>query len=308
MPRDQIGLSFSDLVVRSAIIVGLQELRTRPDWIDYAFEGLVADELTADKYGTEERDRAKAWFLRTKIPVVAAQRLQSVETPTVVTVLMQQDVEANNKLDDRHYDPYEYSGGWPDLCPPFVPTSFSPSTGVMALPAVTVAAVYVVPGQVLVDRLGRSTKVLEKLDDSTIRIARNVPLEASGLVVRGKYPAKAVTLRSAYFDESFVVSCHDRGDEAHVLWLYVLVKLTLLRVRRRLLEGRGFEVSSISGSDIRRAEYFDDASQPGYVRSLTLRGKVLNAWPDDESAVVESVGFAWSFSAAGTDLDTGSVP
>lgn len=296
-------MSFSDVILRSALEVGFYELRTRPDWIDYAFRGMVADELTTAHYGQTEREAAKRWFLSTNIPVVSAQRLDAAVMPCV-SILMLSDAESNNKLDDRHHDTKEYGGGWPDLCAPFVPTSFDPATGILGLPPALVAQLLVVPGQYLVDRFGRVARIAEKLDATTLRIRPGTPLEVAGLVVRGQYPPTAVTLRSAYFEEGFSVGCHDRGDHAKVIWLYTLTKFTLLRVRRRLLEARGFEVSSISGSDLRRADSYDTDSQPGFARYLTVRGKVLNVWPDDEAVVAESVAVTFTFSTKDSPIET----
>ncbi len=288
--------------LRSAIEVGFHELREQPWLFDYVFAWLINDELTEKNYGRGEMEVCRKWFLANNVDVIPVQLLNA-SYKQCVTVAVQGDVESRNKLDDRHYDTKDYQGEWSDLSKPFVPVAYDAAGGYLKLPQATVEEVYVVRGQLLVDRLGRSVPVLEKLSADELRIPTNASLEISGLVVRGKYPPRAVTLRSAYFDESFQVGCHTK-DAGQTIWLYLITKFTLLRVRRRLLEARGLENSALSGSDFRITEFGDSNSQPGMSRYLTVRGEALNVWPDDVASVVESIAFFWTFSPRGSTEET----
>lgn len=300
-----LGLMASDVCVRTALIVGLQELRAAPDLIDLAFAWLIKDELTEATYGQNEADRARQWFCNNDVPIVAGRRIEPADLPCV-SITMLRDTETRNTLDDRHYNTWEYRGGWPNLTEPFTPTAYSTTTGEMVLPS-TITLV-LAAGQVLVDRLGRTAVIREVLAARTLRIDRGAALEVSGVVIRGRFPPRAITLRNAYFEESLLVGCHAMGDQSQVIWLYTLVKFTLLRIRRRLLEGRGLENTSISGSDLKAIDYLDTSSQPGFARYLTVQGMALNVWPDDEAEVIESAAITFSFSPAGGSEMTGFLP
>lgn len=293
-----LGLSQTDELLKSALEVGLHELRRRPELLDYCFAWLPKDQLTARTFGENELTQARAWFLATDVPVVAASRIDRAKMPCV-SVTMLRDSETGNTLADLHYQTHEPKGGWPDLCPPFVPVAYSPTTGIMRLPEATIAALFVVAGQVMVDRLGRSAEIRERLSREEVRIDANSALEVSGLTVRGRKPAKILTLRNAYFDESFLIGCHATGDQHHAIWLYAIVKFCLLRGRRELLEARGFDCSSISGSDLKQIDYLDTSSQPGFARYLTVSGKALNAWPDEERDAAEAIDWSWTFGSSG---------
>ena len=293
-----LGLSQTDLLLKTALEVGIHELRRRPDLIDYCFAWLPKDQLTAATFGENELTQARRWFLATEIPVVAGYLLDRAKLPCV-SVTMLRDSEAQNTLADSHYDTHEYRGGWPDLSCPFVPVAYSPATGVMRLPKEVVSALFVVAGQVLVDRLGRTAEIRERLSRDQIRVDADIQLEVSGLVIRGRKPAKLVTLRSAYFEESFLVGAHVMDDQSRTIWLYTIVKFALLRGRRALLEGRGFDCTSISGSDLKQIQYLDTNSQPGFARYLTVSGKALNVWPDEERDPAEAIRWSWTFSPVG---------
>lgn len=297
-----LGLSQTDELLKSALEVGIHELRRRPELLDYCFAWLPKDALTSGSFGQNEVDQAKRWFLSTEVPVVAGYRIDHGKLPCV-SVSMLRDAETNNTLADLHYDTFERKGGWPDLCRPFVPLAYSPDTGIMRLPPETTAELFVVAGQVLADKLGRTAEIRERLSIDQIRIDPHLSLEVSGLVVRGRRPAKLLTLRNAYFDESFLVGCHAMDDQSRTIWLYAIIKFCLLRGRRALLEARGFERTSISGSDLKQIQYLDASSQPGFARYLTVSGSALNVWPDEERDAPEAIEWSFSFRAAdGADL------
>lgn len=294
-----LGLSQTDLLVQTALEFGIHELRRRPELLDYCFAWFPKDELTAGTFGDKEVEQAKKWFLATDIPVVIGYRVDRAKLPCV-SVTMLSDVESQNTLADLHYETSEYKGGWPNLCAPFVPIAYSPETGIMQLPPATVAELFVVAGQVLVDKLGRTAEIRERLSVDRIRIDANTQLEVSGLVIRGRKPSKILTLRNAYFSESFLVGSHVMDDQSRTVWLYAIVKFSLLRGRRELLEGRGFERTSLSGSDLKQIQYLDTGSQPGFARYLTVSGAALNVWPDEERDAVESIDWSFTFSPAGS--------
>ena len=74
METRTIGIVQGDVIVRAALIAGLQELRSRPHLLDYVFAWLPKDELSSGQYGAEP-ETVKRWFLANNVAVVSGRRL-----------------------------------------------------------------------------------------------------------------------------------------------------------------------------------------------------------------------------------------
>jgi len=286
VPTDCAGILQLDLVIRPALDAGIAELRAQPDLLDYAFNGLRQDFLTSKQYGDQLLQQAKKWFLATDIPVVMARRLDQAKLPCV-TVSLIASRESRNTLDDRSYKVREYlsDAPWQDLVPPFE-AYYESATGIVKIPSPP--ELVVVPGMWLVDRSGQSTRIVEVLAADSFTVAANLQLDLATATIRGKYPKRAISIHSAVFDEQVLIGCHVIGDQSRLQWLHTIICFTLLRIRRRLLEGRELEVTSISSSDIREGDTGIE-TQPGYSRYVTVSGQATHEWVDSEADVVQGV-------------------
>lgn len=207
---EPLGIHQSDIIIRSALIAGLDDLRANPWLLDYVFSSLPKDDLTKNDYGQREVDNAKKWFLNTEIPVIMNTRIDETKVPAISVSLMDSN-ESDTTLGDVHYVPVEYT--------------------------------------------------VEK-------------------------DSKAVTLESLVFKETYSIGCHAAGETTFATYLHSIVVFILLRYKQRLLEARGFERSTVSSSDFRRNEMFEN--EMVFSRWISLSGYVRNYWPKDVDLLITS--------------------
>jgi hypothetical protein len=204
------GINLPDVLVRTAIMDGLQRLRNDPKLLDFVFGWLPNDALTAQTYGLQTLERAKQWFLATDIPVSLDLRMDQVKIPVIS---LTDDSEDQSALGETHHD-------WEE------PLSTDPTQG--------------------------------------------------------------VHFRSAFFRQGVLIGCYANGEPETALNLYAIVKFILLKYRKELLEARGYERTTISGTQIGQVQDFN--TEVCYARHLTLTGFVRDSWPADFSPVVTEVG------------------
>lgn len=101
------GIVQGDILIRTAIIAGIKDMRANPGLLDYAFQWLPKDPLTAGTYGMKTLDKAKEWFLRYDIPVTLDVRLDKAKSP-LVTITLAESAEESNTLGDIHYESSEF--------------------------------------------------------------------------------------------------------------------------------------------------------------------------------------------------------
>lgn len=97
-----LGIFASDVLIRSALIQGLRDLRANPLLLDYVFAWLPNDELTAQTYGLRSVEEAKKWFLNTEINVSLDVRIGEAKLPMVSITLMDSS-ENGETLGDIHH-------------------------------------------------------------------------------------------------------------------------------------------------------------------------------------------------------------
>lgn len=106
METKALGIFQGDIVIRTAILMGLRELRDRPELLDYCFAWLPQDEYTAKQYGTATVEAAKRWYLNTEVNVSLDVRVGEAKLP-MVSITLGDSQESDSTLGDIHYDPAE---------------------------------------------------------------------------------------------------------------------------------------------------------------------------------------------------------
>jgi hypothetical protein len=100
------GIFQTPIIVRSAIIKSLQELREDPTLIEDALACLVQDDLTAARYGEKTVAQCVEWFTKTNIPVKLGLSLTQLTSPCISVELSGGD-ETEATLGDVNYTPSE---------------------------------------------------------------------------------------------------------------------------------------------------------------------------------------------------------
>lgn len=275
-----LGIHQSDVIIRTAIIAAINDLRANPWLLDWAFASLPRDELTASTYGEAEVARAKEWFLNTNIPVFLNVARTDVKFPCITVGLQASaEVESEGTLGDTHYIPFEEDEhfGPVTLAGPFTPTSYDRATGTITLDKDDVGSFVIAPNMVVVTRTGSKYPILDVHDATTFVIEPGTITNLSDFVINSADPAYVAELESSLYREVYAIGAHVESEPVHLTYLHSILVFILLRYKESLLEARGFERSVISSQDLR----VDSEMVPEFVysRYCQVTGYVRQSWP-----------------------------
>lgn len=274
------GVHQSDLIMRSAIIAALEDLRVNTWLLDYVFASLAGDDLTAPEYGRREIEAAKKWFLSTRVNVFMSSALNEPKLPAISITLLE-SVESDLTLGDVHYVPEQDDDRlWPALTDRFTPTATRSSANdpwTVTVPKEIGDALVIAPGQQLIDRAGKPHEILSVIDAYTFTLAAGTNADFTGTVIKGKPPTSVIEFESMKMKETYSLGCHVQGEQVHLTYLHTLLVFCLLRYKKTLLEARGFERTQLSSSDFRLNESF--GSELVFSRHINISGHVTQVWP-----------------------------
>lgn len=305
------GIFPTDLVIQKALEIGLKDLRENPAQLNYVFAWLLADDSTNDTFGQKERDNAINWFNKTNIPVIADIRLAQDTFPSISYSLMS-DEQTEETLADLNYDTkQDIPAEWEPLSPSFSPV-YDPVTGLVTV-SQAITLIPVTTDMVLVTSQGKVYQILSVVDNG-FYITSGLTVDLRNSVLKYSTTRLSTGIESCNFKQIVRIGCHAIGDPVLVLYLYSIVKYTLLRYRRTLLEGRGFERSTISSGPVARNELFPVENL--FTRWITLIGFVRDFWAsvqaervlDVNSSVSSGDGFKMSPVGTNTDSTSRFIP
>jgi len=294
------GIHQSDIIIRSAVTAGLADMRANPWLLDYVFASLPQDTLTWKEYGEKDLQEARKWFVSTNVPVSILPRMDESKFPQITIELQESsEVAPEATLGDVNYDPTESNDmTWPALTPQFTPISYTPSTGAvkLSLPLEPLVA----KGMFIVDRLGKEHVIISVTSQSEFKIDKGTVADLRGCVLKGHRPNWVVDIESSSFKESYRLGIHVSGEPAHLTWLHAIVQFSLLRYKQVLMEARGFERSTISSSQVARAEWSE--AENVFSRYITISGYVRQFWPKTIAPVIDGMEFE-GLQVSGQDKD-----
>jgi len=272
------GIHQSDIILRTAIVAALADLRANPFLLDFVWASLPRDPLTLREYGELELQRAKEWFLQTDIPVNMIPMPQTGKWPRI-SIKLVSSTEAESTLGDVHYIPDELNDRlWPILYGPFTPKGYDATTGIITPPPGQTDKFVLSTTQFVVDRAGRVFPIVQVFDDGTFAIQAGTIADLTDMVIKNERPAFVTQLESASYREVYEIGIHVGSEPVYLTWLHSIVIFILLRYKQALLEARGLERSVLSSSDFDLNPAFDP-DQPVYSRFVTLTGYVRHYWP-----------------------------
>jgi hypothetical protein len=279
------GIFQSDVIIRTALIRALDDVRKNPWLLDFAFASLVDDELTNQEYGAAELEKAKEWFLGTEIPVAMAYRLDQITTP-LIAISLEDSSEGATTLGDVHSSPTEDVEASEILLDPapilpsFTPKSYTASTGTVVLPD-SLDTSRVFPGMLLFDTVSnRGYVIADVLDSTSFTIQAGTKANFKNAVVAPASSFAIARLESVEEREAYRIDLYVSGNSAHLLYLYAILKFCLYRYKQELFEGRGFERSQVTSTGVRLFQG-KQAPEVIFTRTFTLTGFVRQYWPKD---------------------------
>ena len=283
-----------DVIIKTAIELGLEDLKKDVWLLDDIFSDFTDNPFLNKKYGLKEIQRAKEFFLNNKIHIYMHHRMDKSEFPSVtigvgsssedksLATLGDLSVEVQDLDPDRINKPLSF------IIPEFTPKSYTSSTGTMTLPT-SDNFQYVSEGMILVDLdTGSGYIVRSKKSTNKVVITAGTELTGSRFVIAPKYQFYRARSERIISQETYNIGCHAHGDPSTLLFLYAIVKYSLLRYREGLLEYNNFQLSTISSSEMIENNNFGVDNV--YSRYITLTGQVEESWIKTPYRVIEAIG------------------
>jgi hypothetical protein len=288
MASEILGIFQGDLIIRTAIIEAINDLRRNPYLLDYVFASLPVDTLTAKEYGAQDVAKAKDWFQKTNVFTYLSININEVKFPCI-SINLVSSTEEENTFSDTHYQPTEdVDRDWPLLAGPLTPSTYNSVNGTIVFTEASLKGLVLVSGMIIVTNTGQAYPVLEVPDNvTTVVIESGHILDLEDVQVRAARPAYVARVESAGYREVYSLGCHVDSEAIHLIYLHSILIFALHRYRETLLEGRGFERSSITSTDLRR----DDSNLPEFMydRYVQLTGYVRQSWPKAIARKMESM-------------------
>jgi hypothetical protein len=288
-----VAIFAGDVIIKTAIELGLEDLKKSPWIIDDIFSDFIENPYLAQKYGMKEIQRAKEFFFNNKIHIFMHHRIDKEEFPCVTIGVGSSSEDkslatlGDQSADVQDLDPDRINQPLTFVVPEFTPNSYVSSTGTMTLPS-SDNFQYISEGMILVDLdTGSGYIVRSKKSGNKITITAGTELTGDRYAIAPKYQFYRARAERIISQETYNIGCHAHGDPSTLLFLYAIVKYSLLRYREGLLEYNNFQLSTITSSEMVENQSF--GSDNVYSRYITLTGQVEESWLKTPFRVIESV-------------------
>lgn len=288
-----MGIVQSDLLIRVAVLKTLEEVKKNPWLLDDIMSDLVDDPLLNEVYGQKEINNAKEWLANNNIEVYLKYRLDSMTYPCVGISLGNSDEDNNEstladlstEIEDLSPDKIEKP--IPYVVKPFTPISYVDG---YILPPDSVQSILVSNGMLLLDPDTGNAYEIDRVDPKGIHIKDAPAISLTRCGVIPQHRIWRARRERAGFRENYIISLHNHGDPAPLIWLYSIVMYGLLRYRESLFEKRGLQISSLKATDVvARGSEFQQGADNIYSRYITLSGLVQNSWLKSPTRIIEKV-------------------
>jgi hypothetical protein len=288
------GIFQGDIIIKTAIELGIEDMRKNPWLLDHMLSDLVRNRYFKEKYGEKQVKACKEWFRNAQIDVYMRARDDKDRTPCVTIQMGPSNEKPEMKsMADQSSEqvallPNKINKPIPYILRPFTPTGYDPSTGYVTAPE-GVDLSEVNAGQILVNPENGQGYLIQDVEGASIVIEAGLEIESCQFGVVPQFQYYVARIEHSFFDETYMIGCHAHGDPQNVLFLWSIVKYSILRYRESLLEANGFAESSVSST----GPDFDDAftiqgGEKAYSRFMTLSGQTENTWIKAPHRVIES--------------------
>lgn len=273
------GIFQGDIIIKSMIQLGIQDMRDNPWLIDHMLSDLTSNPYYAQKYGQKQVDACKDWFKSNEIDIVMLGRKDRERYPCIVIgVGSSPEKDDMKSMADQSTEktvlmPNQIGKTIPYVIAPFSGFSYDDTTGLVTVPN-TVDLTKIAVNMVLVDPHSSTGYTIHGVDNEGIYIEPNLTVTAATLGVLPQYQFFEARQEHAFFQESYKISCYSHGDPQVMLWLHSIALYTILRYRESLLEANGFAQSSVSSAP----PISNGDVETEWCREITISGQVENSW------------------------------
>jgi len=289
------GIFQGDIIIKTAVELGIEDMRKNPWLIDHMLSDLKNINYFADKYGQKQIDACREWFRNNQIDVVLRGRDDKDRLPCVTIQMGPSNEKPDMKtMADQSTEkvilmPNEIGKPIAYIVKPFVPAGYDQSTGEVSIDS-AIDLRGVSEGMILVNPAnGKGYKIIDATPNGLL-IEPNLEIETTQFGIVPQFPYYEAREEHAFFDETYSIGCHAHGDAQNLLFLWSIVKYSILRYRESLLEANGFAESSISSAG---PDFDESFTTPGgekaWARFMNLNGQIENSWIKSPRRFVEAV-------------------
>src|SRR5579863_9616503 len=288
------GIFQGDIVIRQAILLGLEDMRKNEWLIDHMLSDLVKINYFRDQYGESQIQACKEFFRNSQIDVYLRGRNDKDRLPCVTIQMGPSNEKPEMKLmADQSTEkavllPNKIGKPIPYIVKPLTPTGYDINTGIVSIPD-DIDLSIVEEGMILVNPANGQGFLIQATGYQEIVIEPNLEIDASQFGVVPQHQYYVARIEHSFFDETYMIGCHAHGDTQNVLFLWSIVKYSILRYRESLLEANGFCESTISSAG---PDFDESFTTPGgekaWARFMTLNGQTENTWIKSPRRIIES--------------------
>lgn len=291
------GIFQGDIFIKLAIELGIEDMRKNPFLIDHMLEDLATNKYAKDKYGQKQIDACKEWLANNQIDVYMRPRDDRDRLPCVTIEIGQSnEKEPMKHMGDQSTEtvillPNKIGKPIPFVVKPFVPTGYDEDTGELGVPdSVDLNAVS--KGMILVNPSNGKGYIIQDLTPNGLLLEAGLEVDASEVAIVPQYQYYQARIEHSFFEENYIISANAHGDAQNVIFLWSIVKYSILRYRQALLEANGFAESSVNSGppDLNQA-WTTPGGEKAYTRVLVLTGQIENSWIKAPHRIVETVTF-----------------
>lgn len=291
------GIFQGDILIKMAIELGLEDFKKNPWLVDHMLSDLVDIPYLKDKYGQKQIDACKEWIKTTPINIVLRGRDDKDEFPLVSIELgtspEKEDMKhmADQSAETMLLLPEQIGKPIPYVVKPVQNFTYDNGSGLLTFDTTPVGYSKVAPGQVVVDpATGNGYIIQDVVIQEGIQLEAGLNITAASLGILPKNRLYAARVEHTFFQETYNVGCHAHGDPQTMLWLWSIVKYSILRYRESLLEANGFAQSSItSGPPDKEGAWTTPGGEKAWSRYISLNGQVENSWVKSPRRFIEAV-------------------
>lgn len=291
------GIFQGDIFIKTAIELGIEDMRKNPWLIDHMLEELTNNRYTREKYGEKQVQACKEWLANNEINVYMRPR-EDRDEPPCVTIEMgsSNEKEEMKHLADQSTEktillPNKIGKPIPYIIKPFAPTGYEMSTGEVGIdPSIDLTGV--APGMILVDPALGVGYVIQDVIPNGVVIEPNLQIDTTQFGIVPKHQYYVARIEHTFFDDTYNIGCHAHGDPQNVIFLWNIVKYSILRYRESLLEANGYAQSCLNSEGLGPdAVWSTQGGERAYTRNLQLKGQVEDTWIKSPRRVIETVVF-----------------
>jgi hypothetical protein len=291
------GIFCGDLVIKTMIELGLEDIKKNPWLIEDVFASLRDNELLSKKYGEKEVQRTKEFISNNDLPVFMQYRIDKQSFPCITISLGESNEDKSlATLGDttpfvEELNPNDIGKPIPFIVQPFNAVSYDKTTGIVEVPADIENYRYIEAGMAVVNaETGGGFTIIEKAGINGFKIAINSELPTNKkIAIIPQYRIYRARREGATLQESYQIGCHVSGDPAYLIMLFSVIKYIIYRYREALLEHENFQLSGIKCSQIIKNNEFGEDKV--FSRFITLYGQTIETWIKSPHRVIESTEF-----------------